>query len=57
MPRDISVAVGLDAGAFAAKFQTACKLLGDPEPPRLRRRLPTSHLRSSTTMAVNAAQK
>jgi hypothetical protein len=34
MPKDINLNVAVDANDFAAKFRTACELLGNTEPPR-----------------------
>jgi hypothetical protein len=39
MPSDINLNLSINAADFAAKFRTACELLGNPEPPRLRRPL------------------
>lgn len=40
MPRDVNLNIAtIDAADFATKFRTACELLGNPEPPKLRRPL------------------
>ena len=39
MPRDLNLKIGIDASDFADKFRSACELLGNPAPPRLRRPL------------------
>jgi hypothetical protein len=39
MPRDLNLNIALDPTAFIETFRTACSLLGNPEPARLRRSL------------------
>jgi hypothetical protein len=39
MPKDLNLTIGVDGASFAAKFQSACEMLGNPEPPSLRRPL------------------
>jgi hypothetical protein len=39
MPSDLNVNLSVDPTAFVETFRTACSLLGNPEPPRLRRSL------------------
>jgi hypothetical protein len=40
MPKDINLNVAVDVADFATKFRTACAMLGNTEPSRLRRPLP-----------------
>ena len=49
MPKTLDLNVAVDAGAFVEKFRTACQLLGNAEPPRLRR-----SLRNEPMKVINA---
>jgi hypothetical protein len=41
LPRDVNLSVEISASDFAQRFRSACELLGNEPPPRLRRPLRT----------------
>jgi hypothetical protein len=44
MPKNVNLSVALDPVDFASRFRSAREMLGNVEPPRLRRPLPNQPL-------------